>query len=167
MQTRNHHKTVINEVINKDNSKVHKAACKDNIKEVISNENSKADKAACNDNIVTQPSFRMVHAKKNEIFEDGVGRSIIGITEFSDWADMVQEQLHVNGINVVVRGISHTKFLLTFIEKEDKENWANLELHQFFKDIKEVSHLDLIVPRIAWVWCEGLPIIAWNREIWQ
>lgn len=140
----------------------------DSINEVIGKENSKMEKVTCNDRVVTQPSFRTVHAKKNESFQDEIGTSVLGITEFSEWADVVQERLHVNGIDVVVRGISHTNFLLTFFEKEDKDNWDKLELHRFFKNIKEeVTNLDLIVPRTAWLWCEGLPIIAWNRETWQ
>lgn len=91
----------------------------------------------------------------------------IGITEFLDWADMLQERLHASGILAIVRGISHNKFLLTFQRHQEKEECDRSSLCNFFKTIKEVTHRDLIVPRIAWVWREGLPIIAWNKETWQ
>lgn len=95
-------------------------------------------------------------------------RSLLGITKHPEWANMIQERLLSHEVmGVSVRGISHTKFLLTFQEKEDRDECNMQALLNIFMSVRSVNNLDLIVPQIAWVWCEGLPIVAWNKETWQ
>lgn len=30
-----------------------------------------------------------------------------------------------------------------------------------------MNHSDLVQPRLAWVFCEGLPLSAWNKQNWE
>lgn len=111
-------------------------------------------------NLVQQPLHRTLEATINNELKEEIERSVVGITEEIEWADMLQERLNcLEFYGMKVRGISH-KFLLTFQEKEDISNANMDELLKIFKSIKEVTYLDLVVPRIAWVCCDGLPIIV-------
>lgn len=118
--------------------------------------------------LVQQPSHRTEQAMVNLDFKEELQRSLLGFTEEANWADMLQERLtSLDFYNIQVRGISHRKFLLTFAD-EDEVNNANMqELLKVFTSVKQVNYIDLVVPRIAWVWCDGLPILAWNKETWK
>lgn len=116
---------------------------------------------------VQQPKHKALIADSDQIWKEELSKSWIGITEECEWADMLQEKLScLDFYGIQVRDISHKKFLLTFSEKIDLNEECKNRLLRIFKEIKAVSHLDLVVPRLAWVWCDGLPIVAWNKETW-
>lgn len=95
-------------------------------------------------------------------------RSVIGKTRDDEWADILQEKIILQGLtSIKVKGISHRKFLITFQSKEDMDGSQMDILKQWFWHIGEATHLDLIPPRIAWIYCDGLPFTAWNLENWQ
>lgn len=111
--------------------------------------------------IIQQPSFRTIHATTNKENMQEIERSLIGFTKQAEWADVLQERLLNHSIyGVQVRGISHRKFLLTFLDTEEMGSSSREELLDHFSSIREVRLLDLIIPRVAWVWCDGLPIVA-------
>lgn len=73
------------------------------------------------DHLQKQPSFRTINGKVNIETREVLSRSLIGITETAEWADMIQEKIRTMGLYYVsVKGISHHKFLVTFNDSEDK-----------------------------------------------
>lgn len=40
-------------------------------------------------------------------------------------------------------------------------------MYEFFTLIRRATHSDLILPRVAWLDCDGLPISAWNCNTWR
>lgn len=88
--------------------------------------------------------------------------------EGSKWAYVLQERLKALDFYAIqVRGISHRKILLTFEDREDVDNINTQELLKIFSCVKQPSYIDLVIPRVTWIWCDGLPIIAWNKETWK
>lgn len=64
-------------------------------------------------------------------------------------------------------GITHIKFLVTFPTEEDRRETQERVLRTWFKETKKAIHLDMVPPRIAWVYCNGLPYSLWNLENWK
>ncbi|WOG87204.1 hypothetical protein DCAR_0206427 [Daucus carota subsp. sativus] len=122
----------------------------------------------CMENLVTQPSFRTIVGKVDDEFKDILGRSLVGITKEIEWADSIQEKIIGLGCSFIrVRGISHKSFLLTMEEDIFKAN-VNIEfLYEIFTGVYKATHSDLIVPRLAWLDCDGLPISVWNNSTWS
>lgn len=120
------------------------------------------------DYIVEQPLFRTINGTIDEDFKETLSRSLIGVTAGIEWADSLQERIVLQGYNFIsVRGISHKVFLLVFDAEVFASN-TNIEfLYEFFSSVHKATHADLIVPRIAWLECDGLPISAWNKTTWS
>lgn len=94
-------------------------------------------------------------------------RSIIGITEEPTTSEVLIEKLLAEGILVVnIQGISHVKFLITFEDVEMKQQGTNF-LRFHFTTLKDATLLDSVIPRLAWLQGDGLPIFAWNKETWM
>ncbi|KAK1397381.1 hypothetical protein POM88_007244 [Heracleum sosnowskyi] len=107
-----------------------------------------------------------IHLEISDNFKRDKDRSLIGKTDQDEWADILQEKIRLSGFEgVQVRGISHDKFILTFLLPVDKQNigW----LHKWFKEIKDFNNHDLVQPRLAWIHCDGLPISTWTRASWE
>ncbi|WOH00278.1 hypothetical protein DCAR_0519637 [Daucus carota subsp. sativus] len=120
------------------------------------------------DNLVPQPSCRTVVGTVDEEFKSILGRSLIGITAEVEWADVIQENIIGLGCSFIrVRGISHKSFLLIVDEDVFTAN-VNIEfLYEIFLGVYKATHSDLVVPRLAWLDCDGLPISAWNNSTWS
>lgn len=69
--------------------------------------------------------------------------------------------------SIKVKQISDSKFLLTFPTKHDKLSWDLGWLDPWFSSFVDASHKELILPRRAWLNCEGLPISLWNVSNWE
>lgn len=117
--------------------------------------------------ICPQPTFKTIEGHVQEIDYGVMERSVIGITEEPTITNMLIEKLLTEGISTVsIKGISHVKFLITFEDVEMKQKGIDF-LRFLFINLKEAILLDSIVPRIAWIYVDGLPIFSWNREIWK
>lgn len=115
-----------------------------------------------------QPSHRTEQAIVNQSLKVELGRSSLDIKDGSEWMYMLQERnncLDFTGIQV--RGISHRKFILTFVDEEDANNVCMQGLLNIFKLVKKISYIDLVVRRIVWIWCDALSTIALNKETWK
>lgn len=81
------------------------------------------------------------------------------------WADEIQEKLIIEGFTFIsIRGIPHFKFLITFRSEDMIDMIDNTFLKTIFVKMRNVQPTDLIVPRITWLICDGLPVVAWNDE---
>lgn len=107
--------------------------------------------SSSNVDTVEQPKFNTIYAMKNDNLDEEIERSLIGVTKKDEWADTLQEKILTIGLRVLVRGLSHRKFLLTFEDTEEKNNFDIVVLGDFFSSVKEVPLVDLIVLRITWV----------------
>lgn len=112
-----------------------------------------------------QRTHRTLLLKVSPEFEQESTRSWIGHTKKEYWSDSLQEVLHMARWNQIrVRGITTTRFILSFMTTDDMKNMDKGLLQEWFYEIKNWNNIDLIQPRTAWVHCEGLPISAWTDE---
>lgn len=119
------------------------------------------------ENLVQQSSHRTISLDLPIDVAQEINRSLIGITIHDQCADILQEIFFLSTmIPTKLLGISHKKFLLTFHTTEDK-NAVFTMLKDWFLEVRQVSHLDLIPPRLAWLNCAGLPFSLWNLENWN
>lgn len=121
-------------------------------------------KTSKEEDLVEQPKFRTLQMQVDDTVKNEADRSMIGITASDQWPDVLQEKVSLSGLSeITIRGITHTKFIITFESTEVmcKENIQVLS--SWFIEIKKWNHVDLVQPRLAWLYCEGLPISAWNE----
>lgn len=115
--------------------------------------------------LIEQPKHRQRILQVEEKSKEESLRSVIGITNKDQWAYELQEKIRLAGYTWIwVRGISHRKFVITYPSIDEKIDMGENFLKDWFLEVKQWNHLDLIRPRLAWVHCEGLPISAWNEE---
>lgn len=118
-------------------------------------------------NMVVQPTHGTVKLDLNPNTALELNRSIIGLTNEDNWADALQEKILLKTqIPTKITGIAQKKFLITFMSEEDKQVYSPL-LDEWFIETKQVNQLDLIPPRLAWIYCDGLPFSMWNIENWN
>lgn len=77
----------------------------------------------------------------------------------------VLNQLDLLGYdNILVKGLSSFKFLLTFMDQLSFDRLDKDLLGLGFLQCKVPNIEDLLVPRTTWIQILGLPILAWNKE---
>lgn len=107
--------------------------------------------------LVPQPSHRTITLNIKIDKTQELKRSWLGLTQTDHWADTLQEFFFLKTqIHVKIIGIIQMKFLITFWSSEEKEDLSPL-LGEWFQEIRHVKHLDLVLPILAWVYCDGLP----------
>lgn len=90
---------------------------------------------------------------------------MVGFTKIEENADKVDCKIKELGItDVKILKLNELKY---FLAKENSEEWLSTEkelLQSWFKKVRDLNSKDLLIPRIVWVECVGLPIIAWKEE---
>uniref|UniRef100_A0A164ZZN2 RRM domain-containing protein n=1 Tax=Daucus carota subsp. sativus TaxID=79200 RepID=A0A164ZZN2_DAUCS len=113
--------------------------------------------------LVEQPSFRTVKGVISPDKQSMLDRSMIGFTKEVIQEDMLQEKILARGYNFIkVSGLTHNEFLISPVAEEDKEMDLS-GLNDLFEKFKKVEDSDLVVPRVAWILCDGLPLSVWNK----
>lgn len=120
------------------------------------------------DKLVTHPGFRTMTQKVDEAFKPTLKNCVIGETNEVTWAGIIQEKLIVKGYDfITVSGISHKIFLLE-MDSEVYNSNINIDfLYKYFSKVRLANHLDLIVPRVIWLDCDGLSLSVWNKHNWS
>lgn len=119
----------------------------------------------------SQLNHRVLKIKIKNEMESLIKSSRIGITKKEELADCLQEKIIRMGVHfIMVKELSWKRKFLFSITKQDNmgstdEIWRTVE--ELFDSITSVTHMDLIVPRITWVRCHGIPCGAWNEENWK
>lgn len=116
---------------------------------------------------VPQPSHRTISLDLKEDKTQELNWSLIGLSKEEHWADALQDKITLKTqIPIKIIGITQRKFLITFMSEEDKQDFNSL-LDEWFVETWQVTQLDLVPPRLAWVYCDGLPFSMWNAENWN
>lgn len=112
--------------------------------------------------LVTQPDNMQVNLIIEEsIQEEG---SWIGITTMEQWTDLLQEKINLKTERgFYIRGITQKKCIITLPSLENLNNENKKILEEWFVEIRDSNHRELVHPRLAWIHCKGLPISAWNQ----
>lgn len=122
----------------------------------------------CPENLVKQPTHRTIILDTPNEVEQEFKISVIGITKDEQRADVLQERITLTTcFPTKVIGITNTKFLITFPTLEHEEEIPVHSLSEWFTNIKETTHLDLVPPRLTWIYGDGLPYSMWNLKNWE
>lgn len=99
---------------------------------------------------VQQPGFHTLIADTNPELKEEINRSWIGTTVEWEWSDILQEKLNCLGFyGILIRGISHKQFLITFPDERDVNDDFKDELLKIFIEVRKATSLDLVVQRTA------------------
>lgn len=86
---------------------------------------------------------------------------VVTTWKFSSVAEILNTLESLGFKDIVVRGITCKKFLLTFLDKETFDNLDIELLGLGFLSCKIATVEDTIIPRIAFICCYGLPLGMW------
>uniref|UniRef100_A0A166EQM6 RRM domain-containing protein n=1 Tax=Daucus carota subsp. sativus TaxID=79200 RepID=A0A166EQM6_DAUCS len=112
-------------------------------------------------NLASPTKFLEFEARKD--LEEEIGRSmVIELWKPSSVTEVVDTLEMLGFVNIVVRGISSFKFLLTWDSVEKLEE-TDIELLSLgFLSCKKASWRDIIPNRRAIIECTGMPWVCWN-----
>lgn len=113
-------------------------------------------------------NHRVLRLSLEEDTKDEIDRSLIAYSRMVISVPKLVKMMEKDNIrDIKVQRLEKQKFLLTFGSSKIKNEMDLGWLDPWLASFHEVQHKDLILPRIAWLKCDGLPLSLWNQSIWE